>query len=96
MISSYLRLFFTIFSVPVAVFYFLTCYNNINFHNIYSQQEVLHMKLCDHHLHSGFSDDSETGLTDIAEQAIHLGMRSALQIIMILIIQKTRKAIPFC
>ena len=32
------------------------------------------MKLCDHHLHSGFSDDSETGLTDIAEQAIHLGM----------------------
>ena len=52
------------------------------------------MKLCDHHLHSGFSDDSETGLTDIAEQAIHL--RSALQIIMILIIQKTRKAIPFC
>lgn len=32
------------------------------------------MKLCDHHLHSRFSDDSETELTDIAEQAIHLGM----------------------
>ena len=32
------------------------------------------MKLCDHHLHSEFSDDSETKLTDIAEQALYLGM----------------------
>ena len=32
------------------------------------------MKLCDHHLHSEFSDDSETELTDIVEQALHLGM----------------------
>lgn len=29
------------------------------------------MKLCDHHLHSEFSDDSETKLTDIAEQALY-------------------------
>ena len=39
-IFSYLLFLFTIFSVPAGVFYFLTCYNNINFHNVNIQQEV--------------------------------------------------------
>lgn len=100
--TSFVRFFLSsvfihYFSVPAGVFYFLTCYNNINFHNVNIQQEVLHMKLCDHHLHSEFSDDSETELTDIVEQALHLGMSEiCITDHHDIDYPKTRKVIPFC